>query len=427
MDIQSVPVQADTLRAEILERVGSREEWWSLPGAFYSDAAVYEAELEAIWRSGWLFVGHSCEASAPGDFLTYEVGPDPLLFIRGDDRVLRGFHNVCRHRGTRLCREASGSIAELECPYHGWTYRRDGALSSCKGMGGNVTLGETELQRVHVKELGGMIFASLAESPPEFGAASELLGPQLAPQGLEQAKVAKAVTYDVPVNWKLIWENNRECYHCTQNHPQYTLANFDHHNSDDTTDELRETLKAAQLRHDQALKSAGIEVSHSDTGMALFPDPETGRWYSADRTTLVEGYLTDSMDGALVSTLMGAYTEPDVGTLRVRTMPNCWMHASCDHAVSTSFAPIDKDNTRIIVRWLVAGDAVEGADYDLAKVMPFWQLTSEQDWELCEEAQRGVLSSGYRPGPLSRTKEYCLNAFLSWYCGALKDWAGKSK
>jgi len=418
-----VPAPTQECREEVLKRASSREEWWSLPGEFYSESSVYEAELDAIWRSGWLFIAHSCEVSAPGDFLTYQVGPDPLVFVRGDDGSLRGFHNVCRHRGTRLCREVSGNVDELVCPYHGWRYRRDGVLSSCKGMGGNVTPGETTLQPVHIEELGGMIFASLAESPPEFGPARELLMSQLLPQGLEQAKVAKTVEYDVPVNWKLIWENNRECYHCNQNHPQYILANHDHHNSDDTSDEVRDGITAAQHRHNIALESAGIEVSHGDSGMALFPDPETGRWFSADRTTLVDGYLTESMDGALVSTLMGVYTDPDVGTLRVRTMPNCWMHASCDHAVSTTFAPIDKSRTRIIVRWLVAGDAQEGVDYDLKKMMPFWELTSEQDWELCGEAQRGVISSGYRPGPLSRTKEYCVNAFLSWYCGALSAWA----
>ena len=155
--------------------------------------------------------------------------------------------------------------------------------------------------------------------------------------------------------------------------------------------------------------------------MALFPDPETGRWFSADRTTLVDGYLTESMDGALVSTLMGVYTDPDVGTLRVRTMPNCWMHASCDHAVSTTFAPIDKFRTRIIVRWLVAGDAQEGVDYDLKKMMPFWELTSEQDWELCRRVQRGVESSGYIPGPFSTEKEFNVDAVVRWYLSKLTD------
>jgi Rieske 2Fe-2S family protein len=66
------------------------------------------------------------------------------------------------------------------------------------------------------------------------------------------------------------------------------------------------------------------------------------------------------------------------------------------------------------VTWLVHEDAVEGRDYRLEDIMPFWQLTSEQDWTLCEHAQRGVCSTGYRPGPLSTYKEYNVDAFLRW-------------
>lgn len=58
---------------------------------------------------------------------------------------------------------------------------------------------------------------------------------------------------------------------------------------------------------------------------------------------------------------------------------------------------------------------MEGVDYDTARLLPFWQLTSEQDWALCERVQRGVTSSAYRPGPLSEGREYNLDAFLRWY------------
>ena len=149
--------------------------------------------------------------------------------------------------------------------------------------------------------------------------------------------------------------------------------------------------------------------------MACFPDPEHDLWFAANRTAMAEGYLSESMDGRTVSTLMGEYREADVGTLRVRTMPNMWMHCSCDHAVSTRLLPAGPDRTLVRVTWLVDENAVEGEDYQLEKLMPFWQLTSEQDWTLCEAAQRGVTSSGYEPGPLSKYKEYNVDAFLRWY------------
>ena len=71
------------------------------------------------------------------------------------------------------------------------------------------------------------------------------------------------------------------------------------------------------------------------------------------------------------------------------------------------------------VAWLVHPDAVEGEDYELDKLMPFWQLTSEQDWEICEAVQAGVSSSGYRPGPFSTFKEYNVDAFVRWYLKSL--------
>ena len=86
---------------------------------------------------------------------------------------------------------------------------------------------------------------------------------------------------------------------------------------------------------------------------------------------------------------MGDYTDADVGTLRVRTLPNMWHHASCDHAVTTRLLPAGLQRTAVRVTWLVHQDAVEGRDYRLEDIMPFWQLTSEQDWELCEQGSKG--------------------------------------
>ena len=153
--------------------------------------------------------------------------------------------------------------------------------------------------------------------------------------------------------------------------------------------------------------------------MATFPDPDHGLWFSANRTTLTEGYISETMDGQQVAPLMGDYTEADVGTMRCRTMPNMWNHSSCDHVVSTRLLPTAANRTQVRVMWLVHPDAEEGRDYELEKIMPFWQLTSEQDWELCEFAQTGISSSAYCPGPYSTHKEYNVDAFVRWYLEAL--------
>jgi Rieske 2Fe-2S family protein len=165
-----------------------------------------------------------------------------------------------------------------------------------------------------------------------------------------------------------------------------------------------------------------LAVSHKQTGMTKFPDAEHNIWFSANRTTLVEGWVSETMDGRHVAPLMGDYADADVGTLRVRTLPNYWNHSSCDHVVSTRLLPAGPQRTNARVTWLVHQDAVEGRDYTLEQLMPFWQLTSEQDWEICRHQQLGVNSSACTPGPYSQAKDYNVDAFVQWYLKLIREW-----
>jgi Rieske 2Fe-2S family protein len=399
----------------VLDLAARRTPGYSLPGDFYASDAVYRAELDRIWRRGWLFAGHSCEIPAPGDYFTFAVDGDSLVVIRDDDGRIHALWNVCRHRGTELCDQPQGKVGRLVCPYHQWTYGRDGSLVSCRGMQPELDKSRLGLLHAHIRELAGLIYVSLCETPPDFSAAADSIGPLASAQGFDRAKVAKAVDYDVAANWKIVWENNRECYHCNVNHPQYIKANFDHFNADDANERVKARIADVVERSEQKWAAAGLAVSHRDTGMTEFPHLGPGGWFSANRTALVEGWVSETMDGRQAAPLMGDYSDPDVGTLRIRTLPSMWNHSSCDHGVSTRLLPAGRLHTKVRVTWLVHQDAVEGRDYRLEDIMPFWQLTSEQDWALCEQAQRGVNSSGYRPGPYSTFKEYNVDAFVRWY------------
>ncbi|MEX2307944.1 MAG: aromatic ring-hydroxylating dioxygenase subunit alpha [Pirellulales bacterium] len=398
----------------IAELIALRQPGYTLPGEFYSSELVYRAELDRIWRQGWLFVGHGCEIRNPGDYFTFAIDVDSLIVIRNDDGQIHALWNVCRHRGTQICEQAQGRVGRLVCPYHQWTYARDGSLVSCRGMQDDVAKDELGLLRAHVREVEGLVFVSLADEPPDFRPAAEAIGPLARPQGFDRAKVAKIVDYDVAANWKLIWENNRECYHCNVNHPQYIKANFDHYNADDLSERIQSRIDSVVARSEEKWTAAGLALSHRRSGMAQFPDADRNGWFAANRTPLVEGYVSETLDGRQVAPLMGDYTDADVGTLRIRTLPNMWHHASCDHAVTTRVLPMGVHRTSVRVTWLVNQNAVEGRDYRLEEVMPFWQLTSEQDWALCALAQKGVNSSHYVPGPFSTYKEYNVDAFVRW-------------
>jgi len=396
----------------------------ALQGEFYRDEEVYRHDLDRIWRRGWLFAGHSCEIPKPGDYFTIEIDTDSIIVIRGDDAAVRGLHNVCRHRGSLICGEQAGHVTRLVCPYHQWTYARDGTLLACRGMQDDLDKSQFSLRPVHVREIEGLIYFCLANDAPDFEPAHRFMAPLLRPQGFNKAKVAKTVDYFVKANWKLVWENNRECYHCNLNHPQYIKANFDHYNADDTTPRVREEIASAVAHNEGKWAAAGLGVTHTQTGMAKFPDADNNVWFSANRTPLAEGYVSETMDGKQVAPLMGGYQSADVGTLRIRTLPNFWNHSSCDHSVSTRLLPAGPQLTAVRVWWLVAEGAVAGRDYDLEKLLPFWQLTSEQDWQICERQQRGVSSSAYRPGPYSTYKEYNVESFVRWYLKMLR-WHGE--
>src|SRR5262245_38751635 len=410
----------NTRRALSDDLIAACRPGWSLPGGFYREADVYRLDIERVWRTGWLFAGHTCEISKPGDYFTLEVDADSIVVIRNGDGTVHALHNVCRHRGSMICTEPCGHLNRLVCPYHQWTYGLDGTLLACRGMQPDLDKSQFGLRPVQVREVEGLIFIALDKEPTPFETACQALAPLLKPQGFTRAKVAKAVDYRVHANWKLVWENNRECYHCNLNHPQYIKANFDHYNTDDATPRVRQEITEVVSRTERKWAAAGLAPTHKQTGMTVFPDAAHHIWFSANRTTLVDGWVSESMDGRQVAPLMGDYAQADVGTLRIRALPNFWNHSSCDHGVSTRLLPAGPQQTAIRVYWLVDEKAVEGRDYDLARLMPFWQLTSEQDWQICERQQRGVNSSAYAPGPYSTFKEYNVASFVRWYLNTLR-------
>ena len=402
----------------LLERLlAEHKPGYALRRDFSTDPGIYQLDLERIWRRAWLFAGHGCQVKEPGDYFRFDLDTDSIIVLRGDDGRVRAMHNTCWHRGMRLCRQEAGHVRHLVCPYHQWSYDRTGALVSCGGMDrdGDVDKRNFGLHRVHAREVGGLIFICLAPEAPPFDEAERVLAPGLRPQGLERAKVAAVRNYVVRANWKLVWENNRECWHCHANHPEYVKANYDHAPIDDVR--LQQEAAAIARAASARLRDQGLEIDYQEAGMVRFPSVDC--WWSCNRTPLVSGWITESLDGQPVAPPMGEYRTRDVGTLRTRTMPNFWNHSSNDHSVSTRLAPGGVDRTQIQVQWLVHEEAVEGRDYDLARLLPFWQLTSEQDWELCEQNQAGVISSAFTPGPYSTRREYNVIRYTEWYLQAV--------
>ena len=399
----------------------------ALAREFHTDPSIYGAEIERVWRRSWLFAGFSIEARDPGDFFSFALHDDSLLIVRAHDGRLHALHNTCRHRGMRVCDQEAGTTKRWVCPYHQWSYALDGSLLGAGGLERELDLSDHGLVNAPVTEVGGLVYVWPGLGAPEPFSAEPSLAGALRPQGLDRARIAHRIDYEVHANWKLVYENNRECWHCHVGHPEYVQANFDAVPDSERNralsaaraDDHRQTLSAAAAMVGNEAPRAAEPDEHDEPGLYRFPTP--GRWWSANRTPLMPGYVTESLDGTPVSTVMGDYAGRDVGTLRVRTVPNMWMHASSDHAVVTRLLPDGPGITRIRVHWLVDRDAQEGSDFTLEQLLPFWQLTSEQDWGLCERNYAGVRSPAYIPGPYSPSREYNVEAFVDWYLARMRS------
>src|SRR5580658_3699961 len=207
-------------RKVILDRLQRRKHETALDREFYCGEEEYRVDLEMIWYRDWLFVGHDCEVPNPGNYLTVQIGEYPVVVVRDRNGELRAFHNTCRHRGSRICSAEHGSSPRLVCPYHQWTYALDGRLIAARDMGSEFDKSKHGLKTVHCASAGGYIWICLAAAAPDFEPIAKHIEPYFLPHKLHQTKIAFQSTIIEQANWKLVWENNRECYHCAANHPE---------------------------------------------------------------------------------------------------------------------------------------------------------------------------------------------------------------
>jgi choline monooxygenase len=193
---------------------------WTLPSTLYSDPAVFVAEKEKIFSRTWQVVGHASQVASPGDYFTTELMGEPLLFVRGRDRILRGFYNVCRHRAGPPA-EGCGSRKLFRCGYHGWTYDLDGSLLGATEIEGVQEFSPEEfaLKPVPTEEWFNLVFVNL---DPQARRLRENLG-ELPGQAekfpFAGMKLFERRSYDMKCNWKTYVDNYLEGYHLPSVHP----------------------------------------------------------------------------------------------------------------------------------------------------------------------------------------------------------------
>lgn len=398
-------------RKEMLELLKARRPGYSLDRAFYTDPDFFKLDMELVWYRDWLFIGHDCELPKPGSYMTVQVGDYPVVVVRDAKGSIRAFHNTCRHRGSRVCTAAKGTAAKLVCPYHQWTYDLDGRLVFARQMGAEFDASQFGLKPIACEGVAGYLFICLADEPADFAPVRAKLEPYLAPHRLTETKVAFESTIIEKGNWKLVWENNRECYHCAGNHP-----------------ELCKTFPEAPTATGiQGSKSDPEIVAHWDKCEAAglpstFEISEDGQ-YRVTRVPLLRDAVSYTMTGkrAVKKNLSDSVSTDRIGALLLYHYPTTWNHVLGDHAVTFRVLPISATETAVTTKWLVHKDAVEGVDYDLAELAHVWTETNDQDRRIVEENAFGITSPAYRPGPYSEEHEGGVMQFVEWYCTFAED------
>jgi Rieske 2Fe-2S family protein len=359
----------------------------TLPGEYFTSPDVWREEQTRIFQSHWLLAGHVSALRYEGDYLTLEVAGSGVIVVRGAEGHLYAHHNICRHRGTRLCEDRRGTFGggAIRCPYHSWLYTFDGTLAAAPHMR-EVTgfdASRWNLKRAALAQWHGFVFVNLAENPVPFADAL----PQLdAREGkferwpLAELRSAHQTAYNIDANWKLFFHNYSECYHCPGAHPQLnSLTPF--RNSENDLEE-------------GAVLGGPMTLSNPQGSMTTH--------------------------GERCAPPFAALNEADRGRVYYYTLfPSGFISLHPDYVLVHRIEPLDIGRTRVTCDWYFHRDAMAASGFSAKPAVEFWDNTNRQDWLLCEGAQAGMRSAAWEPGPYSELESQ-LAAFDRHYLRVLQ-------
>jgi Rieske 2Fe-2S family protein len=346
----------------------------TLPAAFYVDPGYFARELDRLFRRMWICAGRSEEVASPGQFVLRDVAGDSVIVTRSADGRVHAFHNVCRHRGTRLCTDRSGEFpGSIQCPYHAWTYALDGRLIGAPHMDEvpHFRKEQYPLHGVQAGEWDGHVFLNLSASPSPLAAQLGDLPEKFRSWQMQDLRLGHRIVYDVKANWKLIIQNYNECLHCPNLHP--ALNKLSHYLSGEN-EPLRTT-------------------------------------YMGGRMDLRPGVATLSMDGTCPRSLLPGLSPDDRRRVYYYAIfPNMLLSLHPDYMMVHTLWPIAPDRTINVCEWHFQPSELATPGFDASDAIDFWDMTNRQDWRVCELSQAGISSRAYTPGPYSN-REDLLYAF----------------
>ena len=359
-----------------VERESDSLENMSLPGWLYFDPEFFEAEKKAFLRAAPQVVCHEGEISEPGEWRSIEYLGESVIVIRGDDRKVRAFSNVCRHRGSRIVDGTGGCAKVLTCPYHAWSYSRDGRLVGVPHRHEYPGL-KTEdhgLFPVALEQWRGFLFVTLEPGSPSV---AEMMAPyedEVAPYRFEDLRVMGRVTLRPrPLNWKTIADNYSDHLHIPVGHPGLSRL-FERNyriEAKDWVDRMEGDLveKESANPSERAYQKLLPEAEH-------LPPSHRRKW------------------------------------LYYKLFPNVAFDIYPDQVDFMQFLPVS--GTETVIREISYALPDKRRDMKAARFLN-WRINrrvNAEDTELITRVQLGMQSASYEAGPLG-TSEVCLRSFAS--------------
>ncbi len=345
---------------------------WSIPAPFYTDPGVLAQEEERVFARTWQVVGHRAQLQKPGDFFTTELLREPLLLVCGAQGELRGFYNVCRHRGGPPA-EGCGSRKLFRCGYHGWTYGLDGSLITAPEFEGQAGFDAKDfaLTPVRTEEWFNLIFVNLDSGAEPLVKSLGQLPAQAERFAFSEMKLFERRAYDMRCNWKTYVDNYLEGYHLPSVHPglnreldynAYTVEPY-----------------ARYVRQFSPIRGAQ-------------PGDATPRRYQQAAEPLTTDYFW--------------------------IFPNWMLNCYPDNVSLNIVVPVDADHSVAIFEWYLPDRDLGAA----AKAsVEFSDQIQVEDVAICETVQKNLHSRSYQRGRYSIKQEKGVHAFHRMYAEVMNS------
>ena len=321
----------------------------TIPASWYTDPYFYDLDQKILFEESWQFVGHISQLSSPGSFITATIGDESVLVVKGKDGEIRGFFNVCLHRGGPIENAHCGESRMLQCKYHGWTYRLDGTLRGVPRFNLVELFDKNEynLVPVDIATWEGLLFVRLNEDAGSLEEKLEGIRERILPMDLSGLQFYKRITYDIECNWKIYVDNYLEGYHLPFVHPE--LCNI-------------------------------LDVNEYTT--------ETSPYYSLQYSPITEEE--------------NVYTSSGGGTaFYYHLFPNFMLNILPGRLQTNVILPLDLGKTRVIFDCYYDNIDSEAAIRHIEEDIAFSDKVQWEDVEICEHVQRGVQSKAYDQGRFS--------------------------